>query len=148
MTTQAANSLRVTRVINASVERVFEAWTDRDRLVAWFCPKNMEVADASVDLRVGGRYRVSMRNPDGRTFTAVGEYREIEAPKRLYFTWDWEEEDYGVGETLVTVELRDRGGTTEVVLTHERFASEEAVASHTEGWNSCFDRLEGLFGGS
>jgi uncharacterized protein YndB with AHSA1/START domain len=147
MTTQTANSLRVTREINASVERVFEAWTDQDRLLAWFCPKDMEVAAASVDLRVGGRYRVSMRSPDGRTYTAVGEYREITAPDRLCFTWDWEEEEYGAGETLVTVELREIGDSTEVALTHEGFANQEAVDSHTEGWNSCFDRLENLFAG-
>jgi glutathione S-transferase len=147
MTTQTANSLRVTRKINAAVERVFEAWTDQDRLLSWFCPKSMEVADASVDFRVGGRYRVSMRSPEGRTFTAVGEYREIEPPNRLCFTWDWEEEDYGVGETLVTVELVERSGSTEVVLTHGGFANQEAVESHTEGWNSCFDRLESLLAG-
>ena len=86
-----------------------------------------------------------MRNAEGQTHTAVGTYREISPPTRLVYTWDWVEEEYQVGETLVTVEFKDLGGSTEVVLRHERFPAAEATAAHEEGWTSCLTRLEDVF---
>jgi uncharacterized protein YndB with AHSA1/START domain len=68
-------------------------------------------AGASIDLRVGGRYRLGMTGPDGKTHVAVGVYRDVHRPVRLAFTWDWEEPTNRVGETLVTVEFKDAGET-------------------------------------
>lgn len=72
-------------------------------------------AEASVDLRVGGRYRLLMTSPEGKTYVAVGEYREVQHPRRLVFTWDWEDPASSVGETLVTVEFRNAGDNRSVV---------------------------------
>ena len=104
----------------------------------------MVVGDSQVDLSVGGRYRLRMESPKGNVHTAVGVYREIERPSRLVYTWDWEEES--IGETIVTVEFNDLGDSTEVVLSHELFPNVEAKAGHEEGWVSCLNQLEQLFG--
>jgi uncharacterized protein YndB with AHSA1/START domain len=72
-------------------------------------------------------------------------YQIIEPCKRLAYTWGWEQEEHDVGETLVTVEFNDLGGSTEIILTHERFPNTDATASHEKGWTSCLSRLEGLF---
>lgn len=146
MSTKAETSLRVSRVIRADRETLFGAWTEPDRLRRWSCPEGATVEDVRVDLRVGGKYRIRMRGSEGQTYTAVGVYREVDRPQRLVYTWDWEEEDQAVGETIVTVEFKDLGETTEVVVTHERFPSAEAKDGHEQGWTSCLDRLEGLFG--
>jgi len=82
-----------------------------------------------------------MKPPDGDVFYLGGVFREIRPPERLVYTWQWEGEP---GETLVTVEFRDLGSRTEVVLTHERFPDAEAVARHTDGWNGCLIRLAEL----
>ena len=136
------HSLRVTRVVRASPARVFAAWTEAAHLRRWSCPEGVDVSDAEVDLRVGGAYRILMRGPEGERYTAFGTYREIQPPRRLVYTWDWEEREHAVGATLVTVEFVDRGAVTEVILTHEAFPSEEAAAGHEEGWTSCLNRLE------
>ena len=146
MSTDTATSLRVIRLINADPHTVFRAWTEAEQLKQWACPEGTTMADTQVDLSVGGRYRIRMHGADGQVHTAFGTYREITPPRRLVYTWDWEEEDSRVGETVVTVEFTDLGGTTEVVLTHELFPSAEAKAGHEQGWTSCLNRLEQMFG--
>jgi uncharacterized protein YndB with AHSA1/START domain len=134
-------TLRLSRTFAASPERVFRAWTEPEALRRWLSPGTHETAGAEVDLRVGGTYRVAMRRlADGVTKYVTGTYREIRAPERLAFTWRWEDEPSD-GETLVTVELRDLGGATEMVLTHERFASEASRDGHAGGWAGCLDKL-------
>lgn len=145
MTTKTETSLRVSRLINASPETLFRAWTDPDQLKQWHCPEGITLADAQVELSVGGRYRLRMEDPEGKVYTAVGAYREIQPARRLVYTWQWEETENDVGETLVTVEFQERGDATEVVLTHELFPAAEAKEHHLQGWTSIFDKLEKLF---
>jgi uncharacterized protein YndB with AHSA1/START domain len=101
---------------------------------------------ASMDLRVGGKFRIQMKMPDGEFFTAVGEFREVKAPERLVYTWDFEKDGSGTefGEvegkpSLVTVEFLKRGEHTELVLTHTRFAKVESRDSHAKGWGRIAD---------
>jgi uncharacterized protein YndB with AHSA1/START domain len=145
MSTKMDTSLRVSRVIQGDPDSVFRAWTEPEQLKRWSCPEGSTVEDAHVDLRVGGKYRIRMHGSEGQIHTAVGVYREIARPHRLVYTWEWEEKDHAVGETLVTVEFNDLDGSTEVVLIHELFPAAEATSAHEEGWTSCLNRLEGLF---
>ena len=78
---------------------------------------------------------------DGEYYTAAGTYLEVNAPTRLVHTWDWEKDGAGTefgelegNETQVTVEFHERGEQTQVVLTHERFASEKSRDGHEHGW--------------
>jgi uncharacterized protein YndB with AHSA1/START domain len=143
MSTDTGTTLRLSRVIKASREKVFEAWTQPEHMKKWSCPEGMNVGDAQVDLTVGGRYLIRMESPEGKVHTAVGIYREIEKPSRLVYTWDWQEES--IGETIVTVEFNEVGESTEVMLSHELFPNGEAKVGHEEGWTSCLNRLERLF---
>ena len=121
-------SLTITRLIPASVERVYEAWTTPELLAQWAAPEGIEHISYEVDLRVGGAYT------------------EIDPPHRLAYTWDWKEDDYRMDvDTLVSVEFRSVGDATEVILTHDRFPVVDATKGHNEGWTSCLNRLEGLF---
>lgn len=145
MSTKTQNSLRVSRVIAADPDTVFRAWTEPEQLRRWSHPEGGALVDVQVDLVVGGRYRLAMRTPDGEVHTAIGVYREIERPRRLVYTWDWEEDAFRVGETLVTVEFKDLRGSTEVVLTHERFPDADTKAHHEQGWTGLMNGLEGMF---
>jgi uncharacterized protein YndB with AHSA1/START domain len=145
MSQTAAASLRVTRMIRADADTLFRAWTDPDMLKHWWRMEGpgWSFAGASVDLRVGGGYRLAMTDPKGTTHVAIGEYRVLDRPRRLAFTWDWEDPASRVGDTLVTVGFVQAGpDTTEVVVTHERFAEAERVAGHESGWTQLLTLLD------
>ena len=149
MTATATHSTRVARTIHATPDRLFAAWTDPAELAHWW---HMDVADSSfagatLDLKVGGRYRIGMHNPGGKTHVAVGEYREVKRPTRLVFTWSWEDETMGGSNTLVTVEFNDvGGGNTEVVLTHELFTNAKEAQGHEQGWTQLLKLLGERYG--
>ena len=85
-----------------------------------------------------------MEDEEGVIHTALGVYREVDAPNRLVYTWDWEGE-HSVGETLVSVDFLPEGGSTLVIVTHEEFPAAEAAEGHRQGWIACLGLLAGLF---
>ena len=137
-------TLILRRVLNATPERAFKAWTSPEHIQQWMRPEpGMVVPLARMDLRVGGKFRIQMKMPDGEFFTAVGVFQEVKAPERLVYTWDWEKDGSGAefGEvegkpSLVTVEFLKRGAQTELVLTHSRFVTVESRDSHAQGWSN------------
>jgi uncharacterized protein YndB with AHSA1/START domain len=140
-------TLVLKRLLNAPQELAFRAWTSAEHIQQWMRPEpGMEVPLARMDLRVGGKFRIQMKKPDGEFFTAVGEFREVKAPERLVYTWDWEKDgsgaEFGEAEgkpTLITVEFLKRGERTEMVLTHTRFAKVESRDNHARGWGRIAD---------
>ena len=70
----------------------------------------------------------------------VGTYLEIDEPERLRFTWNWESGGLG-SETIVTIELEERGNGTRMNFRHELFDTEELRDEHNTGWAASFDRL-------
>jgi uncharacterized protein YndB with AHSA1/START domain len=140
-------TLILRRLLNAPQERAFKVWTSAEHIQQWMKPEpGMAVPLTSIDLRAGGKYRIQMKMPDGEFFTAVGEFKEVKAPERLVYTWDWEKDGSGAefGEvegkpSLITVEFLKRGEQTEIVLTHSRFATVESRDSHAQGWSKLVD---------
>ncbi|MDA0264805.1 MAG: SRPBCC domain-containing protein [Chloroflexi bacterium] len=148
-------SLKVSRTINASRRRVFDAWTQPEMLQKWWgVQESFTVPVAEVDLRTGGKYRLGMQDPSQSVpYVCYGVYREVDPPAKLVFTWTLEkmpgdDSDFVPAETLVTVEFIERGDATEVVLTHERFTDEPMRDEHQGGWSGCLDNLDRLFASS
>jgi uncharacterized protein YndB with AHSA1/START domain len=148
--TEQETELRVSRRFDAPRERVFEAWTNADVLRRWWAAgEDWKTPTAEVDARPGGRYRLSMQDPDGSVHTVVGEYREITPPERLAFTWSWEggpPEMEGSADTLVVVDFKEDGDGTEVVLTHTGFAQPAIRDEHAKGWGAVLANLERVLG--
>jgi len=142
------HQLQVTRIIAAKREAVWRAWTDPKTMNQWFRPgPDFETFVTEIDLRVGGRYRNGMRNIEkGEEHIATGVYREIRPKERLAFTWSWEgSKGDGATETLVTIDLRDVEGGTELVLTHTLFPTDSMRDHHEQGWGACLGSLEKFF---
>jgi glutathione S-transferase len=133
--------LVVRRTIRAQAARIFDAWTQPEQLRAWWGPRPVTCSGAEVDLRVGGRFRIDNALPDGTTVTIEGEFRAIEPPHRLVYTWRMGTGP-GAENSLVTVRFEPRGDATEVVVVHEQLASEVVRESHEKGWDGCLDGLE------
>jgi uncharacterized protein YndB with AHSA1/START domain len=137
-------TLEVRRVIRAPRERVFQAWTTPAEVKRWSSPGPVEVVTSEIDLRVGGRYTLNMRSPDGAPHNAFGEYREVDPPRRLVYTWSWEQEP-DVKDTVVTVEFNDLSAEgTEVVLRHAGLQTAQQRESHGQGWTSILEKLGGF----
>jgi uncharacterized protein YndB with AHSA1/START domain len=134
--------LVVRRTIKASAEKLFEAWTEPAMLMQWWGPRGVTCTAAEVELRVGGRFRLANQFPDGKVLWITGEYRIIEAPRRLAYTWSIEPAT-GNPE-YVTVSFEPRAGATEVIVTHERIATIPARDMHEQGWFGCLDGLVDL----
>lgn len=132
---RGVTSLEVRRVLPATAEEVFAAWTDRELMGRWLSPAGH--AEVEVDLRVGGRFRVTMVG-EGQRIEHTGEYLEIVPPRRLVFTW---RSPYtGPEPTVVTIALRSVGDRTELRLTHDRLP-EDQLGPHSGGWGRMVDRL-------
>ncbi|HVM31620.1 MAG TPA: SRPBCC domain-containing protein, partial [bacterium] len=112
--------LTMTRRINASAERLYDAWTKPELMKKWFHPgKGWSTTLAENELRVGGDWRIQMTKPDGVThFPGVGKYKLLERPSKLVFTWHpFAEAGY---ETVVTILLKKVSeSVTELTLIHE-----------------------------
>jgi len=134
------SSLVISRTYPASVERVFKAWTDANQLGQWFAPTDDYTTKASVDLRVGHEYRIEITHKGGNVHTILGTYHLIEPPRKLVYTWRWE--NGPAADTLVTVDFTSDGEATTVTITHEQFANTEDRDKHNEGWNGCLNRLQ------
>src|SRR5204863_5516305 len=146
MTEAGKLSLEIKRFIKAPRDRVYAAWTDLAQLKQWFGPENVQTRELAADVRVGGRYRWDLVNSEGEKMTCRGEYRELQPDKKIVFTWQWEDdEDWENRTSIVTVELDDADGGTELRLVHEQLPNEESRDGHTQGWNSALDKLEKFF---
>lgn len=136
-------ALVLRRTYAAPRERVFRAWTSPEIAAKFFCPEDIAPGKIEMDVRPGGRYRIEMIRPDGDSWFVGGEYRDVREPERLSMTWVWEEDDKSQEhESMLTLEFFAAGSGTELVLTHERFASEESRDGHSTGWTSIMARLD------
>lgn len=137
-------SLRVSKIIRATPERLFRAWTDPKQLAQWWHlqGEGWSFLDATVDLREGGGYRLGMTDPDGKAHVAVGEYHEVLRPTRLVFSWHWASATGPGPETLVIVELNQTmNDATEVVISHSRISDERTRIGFQAGWSQLLSVL-------
>ena len=133
--------LRLRSVLAATRARIFQALTTPADLAAWWGPEGFGTTEMDLDLRVGGRYRFTMRPPEGEAFHLAGEFLEIDAPSRLVYSFRWEEPDPDDRTTTVTLSLRALGEATEVSLTQGEFATDARLELHRNGWTDSFDKL-------
>ena len=134
--------LRIERLIAAAPERVFAFWSEPEQLVKWWGPDGFDVPASALDVRPGGHWRTSMRSPQGDLHTVSGVYRTIDKPRRLVFTWGWEDDNGTRGhETEVTVTFDPAPGGTRMVLLQQAFQDTVQRDRHNQGWSSSFDCL-------
>jgi uncharacterized protein YndB with AHSA1/START domain len=137
-------SLTLVRTLQAPAQEVFKAWTDPGLLNRWMSIPGGSTVSWQVDARVGGRYRMESKTPDGQVHVTTGVYQELEPGRRLVQTWVYEGPfpDFIGRETLLTVELRELGPSlTELTLRHERLPSDAYKTSVTQGWTALLDSL-------
>jgi uncharacterized protein YndB with AHSA1/START domain len=137
-------TLEIKRLLSAAPPVAFAAFSEPNELAKWWGPQGFTIPSVEFDPRVGATYRIEMRPPEGDSFNLIGEFRDVDPPARLAFTFVWEDPDPDDVETLVGLSFRDLGGSTEVALTQGPFKTEARRALHRDGWTDSFDKLEHL----
>lgn len=133
----------VRRTISAPREFVYESWIDPDGLRQWMCPGDILTAEATLDVRVGGSFRITMRSKD-RVHEHVGTYQVVDPPDKLVFTWSGLENPAEI--SLVTVEFLPRGSQSELVITHEGFTNPDVAGRYEMGWGTIAGKFAGYLG--
>jgi uncharacterized protein YndB with AHSA1/START domain len=138
--------VRIERSFDAPAEEVFDAWTSEEVLRRWLhAGPDWETPRAKVDLRVGGTVQIVMRGPDGSEVGAGGEYTLIERPRRLAFTWTFDDDPSN--EQLIEMEFSENDGVTTVVFVNSNISHDERRDQQEYGWQLCFDNLDRALAG-
>jgi uncharacterized protein YndB with AHSA1/START domain len=147
-TAAADQEVLITRIFEAPRERVFSAWTDPDELAAWFGPANFDTPRERIhiDLRVGGRYELTMVRPGGGEFAIGYEIVELVEPELIVLRSDPMPESGMHEPTVVRVEFHDHGAKTRMTLTDSPLPA--AGRDHAAaGWNAALDKLAAFVSG-
>ena len=142
----AERELTITRTFAAPRSLVFAAWTDARHLAQWWGPHGYTAPVCEIDPRVGGKFRIHMRAPDGTTHCLEGVIRDIVAPERLVIENAVDMAGRRMLEGLITVTFAERDGKTTMTV-HARAAAvaDEArswLDGMNEGWGQTIERLE------
>jgi uncharacterized protein YndB with AHSA1/START domain len=141
ITATTDTTLRLWHRFEAAPERVFAAWTRPDALRLWWCPAGWYPTRIEVDLRLGGKYRLSMARQSGEeSVTVHGRFLEIEPARKLVYTWLWDGAFAEMPETTVTIDFHPVAGGTELSLRQEALAMPFCV-QHVSGWAAALDRI-------
>jgi uncharacterized protein YndB with AHSA1/START domain len=130
--------VEVRRRMPAPREIVYEAWIDPQGIHEWMCPGDVVSAEATLDVRVGGSYRIVMKLEEGE-HVHVGTYQVVDPPSKLVFTWSGADNPGEI--TLVTVEFIAHGDESELVLTHERFLKPDLARRYESGWGTIAEKF-------
>lgn len=148
--------LTIVRTFDAPRERVWKAWSDPGLIVLWWGPKGYTAPFARIDFRVGGRFLLDMRSPEGLDIWGTGTYQVIEPPERLVCTDSFADAEgnvvpasrYGMTgpfpmELKITLTLEDAAGKrTKMTLVHSGMPAGEQTSAARQGWNESFDKLD------
>ena len=138
----AADTIVEEITIDAPATRVFDAFINPSERVVWWNPPDgrFRTTHMDSDLRPGGKWGMRGTRPDGSTFAVTGEYRAVERPSLLVFTWlpDWQGE---AAESLVRIVFTEAKGVTHVRLTHSGLTTERMRTSH-RGWPQILAQLK------
>ncbi len=140
--------LKLTRILHAPRETVFKAWSSAEHVKQWFCPETFTVADATVEMRVGGAFNVCMRSPANEDHWTRGTFVEVTSNVRLVI--DMQAVDSGgkpLFKVYTEVNFSDALGGTQldIVQTYTVFDASAAatmIAGAREGWRTTLDKLE------
>lgn len=131
--------VNVSKIIDASITKVFDAWLDPNTLAKFMLPMpGMANSQVENDPREGGTFKIVMQVGDNKV-PHTGKYIKIDRPNKLAFTWESPE---SVDDSIVTLNLTELGDNqTNIELTHVRFIDEKRRSNHEGGWGNILNKL-------
>jgi uncharacterized protein YndB with AHSA1/START domain len=151
----------VTRVFDAPRELVWKAWTDPKYVVQWWGPKGFTAPSCEMDFRVGGKFLLCMRAPDGQEGWTGGEYFEIVLHEKIVYSMYFadaegnkvEPAQYGIEHEAMddacdVITFEDLGnGRTKLTLIGNESMESAKNSGQVEGMNQILDKLAAVVAG-
>jgi len=136
----------VSRRLRVPPERVFAAFSSATMVARWLSPSpDITLEVLAYDFRVRGAYRFAYRIPGGAVMHVHGDFRKIEPPRQIIFSWVIEPPDEHAGvDSEVRISLASVAEGCALSIVHERLDRPGAVERHRSGWMGALDRLEFL----
>ena len=140
--------LTLKRTFDASVELVWEAWTQAEHIVRWWAPKGMQVTIVEHSFKPGGKWKYTLPMPDGSEFISEGVYKEIIELQKIVTTADFRPMTEGVVMQMLFEANGDKTNFTfSVVHPTEEYARQQEQMGFYNGWGTAFERLNGYMVG-
>jgi uncharacterized protein YndB with AHSA1/START domain len=134
--------LHLEKALEVAPERAFGAFVDAEQFRRWWGPAGFSVPRLQFDPVEGTDYRITMQPPVGDVFHIRGTFRAVEAPRRLSFTFIYEEPDPDDQETLVDVTFEPTDPGTRIILDQGPFKTDARLELHRHGWTDTLEQLE------
>ena len=147
----ATQTLRLSRVYSASREVIYKAWTNPEILGRWFGPHSHRCQVEKLDVREGGEYQIRMipivddsdcGGDSTQDSVCGGKFVSLKAAEEIVMTFDWIENGFEMGPTLLTIKLTDTDNGTRLDLVHEKIPTVEAADAHKGGWEGSLECLQ------
>ncbi len=147
ITALSDTEVRIERLFDAPRELVWEAYTDPELLCEWLGPRRLTMTVQEMDVRSGGSYRYTHQSDEDGPFVFYGEFREVDRPRLLVQTFDFERND--LGPSLDRVEFEQVGAEQTRLVITATFGSVEARDSMLQsgmekGVNEGYEKLDEL----
>jgi uncharacterized protein YndB with AHSA1/START domain len=134
--------LRLERLIDATPEEVFDAFTDPNAQKEWYQDQDGWKVDAGGDLRAGGRWEVAFGPPGQAPYREANRFSEVARPHRLAYESRFHLPDGRTFDTTLVITFEAKQGKTLLTIRQSGFATEQDRNDHQGGWPGFIDRLE------
>jgi uncharacterized protein YndB with AHSA1/START domain len=142
--TREDSSILLDITFNSPIEKIWEAWTNPVVIMTWFGsdPKG-KVLKAELDVRPGGQFEITFQDSDLTEHTCSGIYEEVQALRKLSFSWQWKNEP-GV-KSFISLLLIPKGKSTRMQFEHKNLST-GSKHDYAKGWQSTFSKLKKVLG--
>jgi uncharacterized protein YndB with AHSA1/START domain len=138
--------IEMRRFVKAPPELVYRVLTEGEFLRRWWGPRRLETTECDVDLRVGGKWRIVHRAPDGAEFAFHGEFLELDPPHRRVSTWVYEGEVEAAATETFELDAIDGGTLLRSRVVHDSLANRDMHLANgmEEGLRESYSRMDEL----
>lgn len=139
------HSIQTEKMFGADVNDLYNAWTEPEKLKAWWKPAGNRLVNVENDMREGGAIKYEFEGDSGeRTIVITGQYKEVRPAEKLVYSWDWSiagSEKLSGNHFELTVEFSGDGDGSKIAVTQGSEGLHESVHPRKKGWE---DELESL----